>query len=225
MKYTAVCPYIWQPFKDEFEKTCKLDVLYINNTGKTNTGCSGGWNKGVERMRQDNSDWLILCSAAIRFGENGGLDFIEQLDDQFINISATDKNMWEREKQVGIFGWHLIAFSKECIEKVGKWDDNFWPYGWDDIDYSIRMQKAFPDPEYSRRTKKVPVDVTDTIMAHSIHLAGVNPNNQELMTYLTQKWNYQIGCENPIETMYDHPFNDKNKSSKWWPTTERDKCR
>lgn len=222
-RYVAVLPWVYQPFRDEFMKTCKLEVLEIDNSYK-NLGIMRSHNIGIDKMREENADWLIVMSAAIRFGETGGLDFIAQLDPEFICIGAADKKKWDNEAQVGIFGWHLIAFSRECIEKVGKWDANFSPYGWDDIDYSIRMQKAFPDPEYSRRTKKVSVDVSDTIMAHSINLAGVRTDNNHHVEYIKKKWNYDVGGDNPLTKMYDHPFRDSAKSLSWWPTYEGSSC-
>lgn len=223
MKYVAVCPYIWKPYKEEFEKTCKLDVMYVDNTER-NLGIMRSHNLGIERMEEQGADWLIIMSAAIRFGDEGGLDFVRSLEDNmnFINIGAADKDQWDNHQQVGIFGWHLIAFSKECINKVGKWDENFFPYGYDDIDYSIRMQKAFPDPEYSRRTKKVPVDVHDTTMAHSVNFAGVRSDNDKLIEYIERKWGVCLhgeGKENRIGKYYNHPFNNEENPIAWWPDT------
>ncbi len=209
-KYVAVLPWIWKPYRDAFMETCKLEVLEVDNT-VTNLGIMRSHNLGIAKMKEENADWLIIMSAAIRFGEAGGLDFVEQLDSKDICVGAADKAKWDGQKQVGIFGWHLMAFSRECIDKVGEWDTNFSPYGWDDIDYSIRMQKAFPDPEYSRRTRKVPVDVHDTTMAHSVNLAGVRSDNDHHIQYLFDKWGYIVGGDNRIEKMYDHPFNDQGK--------------
>jgi hypothetical protein len=207
MKYTAVLPFIYQPYKDEFEKTCKLDVMYVDNT-VNNLGIMKSHNLGIDKMIEEDADWLIILSAAIRFGEPGGLDFIKELENSkgYINVPA-----------VGVFGWHLIAFSRECIEKCGKWDENFTPYGWDDIDYSIRMQKGFPDPIYSRLTKRVFIDVKDTTMAHSINLAGVKTDNEKHINYMKNKWNYDVGADQSIDKLYDHPFNDETKSVKYWP--------
>lgn len=215
-KYIAVLPWVYKPYRDLFMETCKLEVLEVDNS-VDNLGIMKSHNTAIDKMHEQNADWLIIMSAAIRFGDSGGLDFIDQLNSDFICIGAADKAQWDGHQQVGIFGWHLMAFSRECIEKVGKWDENFTPYGWDDIDYSIRMQKAFPDPEYSRRTKKVSVDVSDTTMAHSIHLGGVTSDNQHHIQYLYEKWGYVVGGDNRLDRMFNHPFNDSTKPLSYFP--------
>lgn len=221
MKYVAVLPWIHKPYRDAFIETCKLDVFEIDNT-QHNLGIMRSHNLAIDKMREENADWLIVMSAAIRFGPAGGLDFVAALDNYFICISAASEHTLKASAQVGVYGWHLIAFSRECIEKVGKWDENFSPYGWDDIDYSIRMQKAFPDPEYSRRTKKVPIDVYDTTMAHSINLAGVQTDNNHHIKYIESKWGAILhgdGKVNDVNKYNDTPFNSGNPVS-WWPTEQ-----
>lgn len=218
MKYIAVLPWVYKPYRDECLKNCKLNVVEVDNS-VDNIGIMKSHNFGIDLMRETDSDWLIIMSAAIRFGPQGGLDFLASLDDYFVSISAASEHTLRERGEVGIFGWHLVAFSRECIEKVGKWDENFTPYGYDDIDYAIRMMKAFPDPEYSRRVKKVAVDVTDTTMAHSLNLAGVQTDNAHHIEYIERKWGvclHGAGKENDITKYYDHPFNDPTKPLSYW---------
>jgi len=222
MKWVGVLPWIYRQYYDECVATMHPDfrkhVVEIDNT-KNNLGIMISHNLGVQKMRQEDADWLVVLSAAIRF-EAGGLDFIDQLDSKYICISASNKKLWESQQQVGVFGWHCIAFSRECIEKVGLWDANFSPYGYDDIDYSIRMQKAFPDPEYSQRTTKVQVLVHDTTMAHSINLVGIQTDNQKNIDYIERKWGVILHGpekENDIRKHFKTPFGDPELSLKYWP--------
>lgn len=133
-------------------------------------------NLGIDKMKEDDSDWLIVLSAAMRFGEPGGLDFIAELEkapgDLVIEPSY-------------IFGWHLIAFSRQVIEKVGRWDENFTPYGFDDLDYSWRIQKTFDIT--APLWRKVSVDVSDAGMAHSIHIGKVESDVNRLREYFKEK--------------------------------------
>ena len=225
MKYVAVVPYTVQSIMDEFMSTCKLEnVLKIDNT-INNIGCMASHNLGVDKMYETESDWLIIISPAIRFGEPGGLDFIEKLKNTPYKIVES----------LGVFGWHLIAFHKDVIDKVGKWDTNFTPYGYDDLDFSIRIQKAFPyafsnNEKFIVNAKKVllwtkeSVDVKDTMMSHSMKLNKIKTNDKHHKYYYEQKWGMPPGTGENILNTYEHPFNNSKYSIKffsnryyhWW---------
>lgn len=209
MKYVAVVPYTVQSVMDEFMETCKLEnVLKIDNT-VNNIGCMASHNLGVDKMYETESDWLIVISPAIRFGSAGGLDFVEKLKNTQHKIVES----------MGVFGWHLIAFHKDVIDKVGKWDTNFTPYGYDDLDFSIRIQKAFPfafsnDEKFSVNANNFPlwtkelVDVKDTIMGHSMKLNKINTDDPHHRSYYEKKWGAVPGTGEHLLNTYEFPFND-----------------
>lgn len=208
MRYTVCLPYVYEPYFKECLKTCKFDedsMLIIDNT-KDNIGIMKSHNRGIEKMKKDNSDWLIILSAAVRFGEPGGLDFIEALEDHpdHLAIEAAD-----------VFGWHVIAFSRRLIEKVGEWDENFSPYGYDDLDYSWRIQKAFGLNDRSQLWEKVYIDVKDTTMAHSLKLGGVTTKNEKLRAYYVKKWG--VLPEDNHDHAYHRPFNNDDNDIGYWP--------
>ena len=58
----------------------RLVVVY--NTLVHNLGVAGSWNVGVREMYEHHHDWLVICSAGVRFGEAGGTDFLWALDFQ-----------------------------------------------------------------------------------------------------------------------------------------------
>ncbi len=204
MKYTVVMPYIYEPYKKECLETCKFsDVLLVNNT-RRNRGIMASHNLGIKKMYRDDSDWLIIMSAAIRFGKPGGLDFINELKkkpDYLVVESA------------GVFGWHLIAFSRKVIEAVGYWDENFTPYGFDDLDYAWRIKLAFnlEPPSWT----KVIVNVNDMGMAHGIHLTGVTANTDKLREYFKIKWGIYPG--ESAENAWKHPFNNPSNGLDYCP--------
>lgn len=226
MKWIGVLPWIYEPYYkkcvDTMHPEFRKHVLEIDNT-KVNLGIMVSHNLGIQKMREENADWLVVLSAAIRFGSEGGLDFIEQLDPESINISAANKKTWAEDKQVGIYGQHCMAFNKECFDRAGIFDENFGLYGYEDLDFFIRLQKAFPDPEYSRRTKKVAIDAHDTTMAHALNLGGLKiseKENQASINYIEKKWGVILHGEmknNNLSEHYDHPFNDSDKPLSWWP--------
>lgn len=206
MKYTVVMPFMFRPFRDECLANCLFaNVLEVDNT-VDNLGCTRSYNLGVDRMRADDADWLIVLSPAVRFGEAGGLDFIAELE------RRPSQSVVSAE---GVFGWHLIAFARATIEAAGRWDENFHPCYYDDLDYSIRIHKALPDAVWGG----VPVDVSDTIMAHSIKLAGLQVPDAELEAYFTRKWGHGHGHE--FDEYHDHPFGNPDYPIGYWPQTER----
>jgi hypothetical protein len=115
MKYVVCLPFRVQLFRDKFMAGCKLEnILEIDNT-ENNLGVMASHNLGVKKMYEDDADWLIIASAAIRFGHKGGLDFIEYLENANAHIVEA----------YGVYGWHLIAFRRDVIDAVGEWDERF----------------------------------------------------------------------------------------------------
>ncbi len=205
MKYTVVLPFIDREYAEDCIKSMKFDpdsILLVDNT-TDNIGIMKSHNLGIDKMIADDSDWLIVLSAAVVFGEKGGLDFIAELEkrEDFVVVEAA-----------GVFGWHLIAFNKKTIEAVGRWDENFTPYGYDDLDFSWRIQLAYDLTKVRPVWQKVPVDLRDKGMGHSLKLGRVKTQDKnKLRSYFFKKWG---GITPPI---YKNPFNDKNNSVEYCP--------
>lgn len=217
--YVAVLPFIWRPYFDAFMATCKIPrdkLLLVDNT-INNVGIMRAHNMGVDLMRARGADWLIIMSAAIRFGEKGGLDFADLLSqnpEAYIVHGATPNVVADGNANNRVFGWHLSAFHRRMFDAVGTWDENFTPYGPDDIDLSVRIQKHFRG---APGWLTLPCDVSDTTMGHSINLAGLRVDYEPQRLYFHRKWGREPGDGRPIEDYYDHPFNDKAKPLSYWP--------
>lgn len=199
MKYTIVIPSIYQPYTDACASTIKLpkeNILIVDNT-VNNKGVSASWNMGIDKMVADNSEWLIVLSAAMRFGEPGAQDFINALQQAPSMVV---------ECEMG-HGWHLIAFRREVIEKVGRFDENFYPGYYEDIDYSYRIQLA----KFEIPWTKVFCDVSNMGWSHGCMLGKVKVDGDKLFRYLMAKWG---GVRNKYE--YKNPFNNPDNSIKYW---------
>lgn len=143
MTYTAVLPWVYKPYRDAFMETCRLDVFEVDNS-RRNLGIMRSHNLGIDRMREDGTEWLVVMSAALRFGPAGGLDLIDHLD------HMTGHGVVEAAE---VYGWHLIAFRRDIFDAIGKWDPNFSPYGFDDIDLSVRYRLAFREGRVLARVR------------------------------------------------------------------------
>lgn len=217
LKYVVVVPYTYKPFFDAFMATCKIpreNILVIDNsTAEKNIGVMASHNKGIDFMIEREADWLIVISPAIRFGEKGGLDFVEQLDTSGLDI-AHGVNLDAKDKGSSIFGWHLVAFNKRVFDAIGRWDQNFTPYGFDDIDMSLRIRKGISDVKW----EGIFCDVSDTQMSHSLHFTPEvvgEADSTVRIAYFVEKWGrhpgaYQLGS-------YNTPFNNFEYSLKFWP--------
>lgn len=228
MKYVVVVPYTYQPFFDEFMATCKLpreNMLCIDNTTpEKNIGCMASHNRGIDFMRERGADWLIVISPAIRFGEKGGLDFLDILEQHpeyhVIHGASANVEGGQQSNPAGgginkVFGWHLVAFNKKVFEAIGRWDENFTPYGFDDIDLSLRIRKHFKE---ATLWDTYPCDVTDTRMSHSLHFVPDVVGEAESaprIAYFVEKWGRHPGAWQ--WDGWEHPFNNPEHGLAYWP--------
>lgn len=228
IKYAIVLPFVYRPYFNDCMTTIhgdlKNNMLTIDNTS-TNLGIMKSHNLGVEFMRERGADWLIIMSAAVRFGPKGGVDFIKQIEDHQDHhvIHAASDNVaggMQANPDGGggvneVKGWHLTAFHKSVFDTIGVWDENFSNYGFDDIDLSIRIRKGIPNVKWDT----FPCDVHDTRMSHSIHfnasLVG-SPSTPRIM-YFERKWGRHPNAWQ--EDAFDHPFNDSSKAFSYWPSS------
>lgn len=204
MSYVVVLPWIWRPFRDDCLAGCKLEnVLEVDNT-VNNLGIMRAHNLGIDAMYERDADWLIIMSAAVRFGPNGGLDLIEAL--RTTHAEADVVNV------VNLWGWHCLAFSRRILDLIGRWDENYSPYGYDDNDLAVRIRKADPAAVWMGVTG---CEIGDTIMGHSIKLAGVHSPAPPRLAYFVEKWGLPPGHQ--FDEFHDHPWNDVTNPIGFWP--------
>lgn len=206
MNYVVVMPWRVREYRDACLARCKLDnVLEIDNSAH-NRGVMRSHNIGVDEMRAQDADWLIVLSAAIRFGDAGGLDFVRALE------HCADHAVVNAE---GVYGWHFLAFARDTVELAGRWDENFYPYGWDDADYAIRIHKSRPGAVWSGIKA---LDLSDTVMGHSLADGTVTVDNEHHLDYFEKKWGHRTGP--PFEMFYDTPWDDPTIDVRWWPEND-----
>jgi hypothetical protein len=189
-------------------------VLLVDNT-EHNLGIMAAHNRGIDLMRETGADWLVVLGASIRFGAPGGMDFIAQLAAHPDHDVLEGPRWTPDQPDNGVYGWHLIAFRRPTLERAGRWDENFTPYGFCDIDMSLRIQRALgldgPGPFWV----KVPCDVRDEGMGHGIRLAGVSADPGRQIGYFHQKWGRHPGDSHL--PAYARPFDDPGNPIGYWP--------
>lgn len=193
MTYLAILPSIYRPWTNACLRSCRLDGVELVDNTRRNRGVAASWNLGVHHVRGEKLDWLIIMSAACRFGDAGGADFIEHLE-------ATDGAEIAVEADNGV-GWHLIAFPRFVLEKVGFFDENFHPAYYEDNDYAYRMRLEFGQ---SAPWPKVGVDVRLEGLQHGRDLANVQVDFATLRSYYVRKWGGM-----PSHEHFTKPFNGR----------------
>lgn len=199
MTYVVVIPSIWLPYTDaclvSMDPVVREQTLVVDNAPPhRNRGVAASWNIGIDRMVEHRADWLVICSAAIRFGHPAGLDFIAHLEAN--SGAAAVEAAW------GI-GWHLIAFARRTIEVVGRFDEQFFPGYMEDLDYAYRIRLAGLTHEPPPFWVKVDVDAYVASFAHAERFAGVKANGPVLNELYRHKWGGLSGQER-----FTHPYNE-----------------
>lgn len=219
MRYAVVVPYAYQPYFDDFKATLKLpeeNCLFIDDTNPVGgIGIMKAHNMGIDFARERKADYLIVMSAGIRFGEPGGLDFIEVIErhPELLVINGAGRVTFEGEaEQVIAMGYHLTAFKMDVFNAIGRWDENFTPYGFDDIDLMLRMKKYF-NTEY--KVDSFPVDMAHISRSHSIELGKVISPSEPRIAYFVSKWGRHPGAWQWDGWTY--PFNDDHCNLAYWP--------
>lgn len=178
-----------------------FEYIIVDNRSK-NYGVSGAWNIGLDRVVDNNIDWLVVCSESVRFGPSGAKSIQEALD------SADQEDMM-LEADDG-FGWHLIAFRRELLLTVGYFDEVFFPAYFEDNDYTHRVKivaNKLDKPWFP--WKKFKVDASLIGVAQGLKLL----NYQMDFGWLTNKYKEKWG-DYPVE-IYEHPYNDPNLSMRY----------
>jgi hypothetical protein len=205
-KYLVVLPYVVNEWADRCLSSSRLHeegrVLTVDNT-VNNVGIMRAHNMALDMRAPD--EWLIVLSAALEFGSReGGLDFIDNL--------ATHGDTHGVISASGTFGWHMVGFHPDVCATMGRWDENFTPYGYDDLDLSIRIHKLMPDLIWGG----YPIMVKDHGMAHSLKVGGVETiGSHRLLNYWHRKWGAAPGSE--FDAYWDHPFNSVVHHLNYWP--------
>jgi hypothetical protein len=207
VSYLIVLPTIWPPYLkaclDGMDDDLVEHLLVVDNTHR-NLGLAASWNMGARRVLRDSLDWLVILSAATRFGPEGGRDFVALLDHH-----DTDET-WVLESSAPV-NQHLFAFSRPCLERVGLFDENFFPIYGDDADISRRVHVAQQD-DGAGKWDNEPVDAWIAMAGHATKLAGVTVDFPKTWAYYETKWGGLSGHET-----FTRPFGDPDLPLSFWP--------
>ena len=207
MNFVAVLPSIHPPYTEKclagMSSELRDRLMLVDNTER-NRGLAASWNLGAQQVLDTGADWLVIVSAAVRFGTPGGLDFLDLLTDH--DPAAT----WVVESSAPV-NQHLMAWSRPMLEGVGLADENFFPIYGEDADFSRRVHVAQAEGRAGWWEKK-PVDAWIAMVGHATKLAGVQYDFPRKWGYYVSKWGGQSGHET-----FARPFDDPGLPLSFWP--------
>lgn len=191
------------PYLKECQESMHPDLLknmlVVDNT-EDNKGAATSYNIGAKRVLEEKLDWLITLSPSTRFGPKGGTDFV--------NFLERFKSYWVVESALPV-GWHFIAWNRKMFERIGLWDENFWPVYGEDADISYRILTAIEEDGLKEKWAVFPTDAWVTMQGYSAHKGGVKFDQTAIWDYYIKKWGGRSGHE-----IYKKPFN--NYPIDWW---------
>lgn len=170
-----------------------------------NLGIAASWNVGLRKR----AEFTVCMSASVRF--------------------PAGFRQWLREVEQHASPWglktklqgHLIVLGRTLTDEIGFADENFYPTGWDDNDWYMRMILAGRMPGQTQYGTK-PDGTIAMNYAMSCTTAGFNlavnatkttSNDPALIEYYLRKWGSHS------EVNFKTPFNDPSNGLDYWPPT------
>jgi len=167
------------------QELLKTENTYIHKED-SNLGVAASWNKLCRIIFQKN-DWALLIN-----------------DDIYLGYTPNTVNAAILKSKVGIvqsaFNWSVILISKKLYEKVGEFDETFFPAYYEDSDYMYRLQML-------RLRHEVDLSLNPLVVLQSqtYHKAPelVNKAMKENRLRYIEKWG-----NSPLLEIFKTPYNN-----------------
>lgn len=160
-----------------------------------NLGVARSWNIGARRVLEGDYDYLVIVSAALLFGPILHTTLRQELD----------KHWGERVIEVTGHSWHLIALHRTLFERIGLFDENFYPAYFEQIDWCYRLKLVGWEVDF------VHVWVNVLSQGSALHNHVVSIPASSLLAYYAEKWGGAKG-----EETWEKPWGSKPLD--YWPT-------
>lgn len=184
----------------------KQPGVLIAGNGR-NMGCARYWNDGLVLAQERNADVIIITNNDIWFSpgdvDKMALKSIQCPGNYMISVAGihVGRNQWEPSH-----GHCCFALNPISLEKIGYFDENFWPAYLEDCDYWYRSTLAGLHEENCNDT--MIYHVGSATVAYDRRLAARNRITQgKNFRYYQKKWGDINGMEK-----HKFPFNNPGLS-------------
>jgi GT2 family glycosyltransferase len=181
-----------------------------------NRGLARSWNEGLLASFGDRNDVTIILNDDLFFYDGAFDEFIDfilsekrRLPDFAVvmttGVESQKSDGGNVQKRVLTLG-ACFAIGEGAVERVGYFDENFWPAYFEDFDYHYRLGLAAAPLLWDERTlleHQRSATVRRDRLIGLLHPERLRRNEQ----YYVRKWG---GL--PDKETYVHPFNDEHRS-------------
>jgi hypothetical protein len=173
-----------------------------------NLGVARSWNMALRTARAWGRSAVALVSASVRFGESGGRDLV-----------TLDPGEWGLIP--GPAHWHTVILTMALFERLGEFDENFFPAYYEDIDMIRRGLLAGIDIGAG----DVVLDLICGAPGHGVdalrhrHPGKPTINYGALADYWEAKWGLPVNDAGDLTRGHSAPFGKDVPLSWWEPAT------
>jgi len=168
-------------------------VRRVSISEHENTGVAASWNEVIKLFP---APWWLLVNNDIEFAPGDLAKFEEAMETSKAGIVAD-----------GINNMACFGITANCVQKVGLFDENFYPAYGEDIDYMRRSRLLLVEHRYLQGMG-MRHDRSSTVKTFPAELQERNRETFEAnKAYYIRKWGGWEGDET-----FEHPFNDPG-----WP--------
>lgn len=164
---------------------------------ETNFGCAGGWNQCMDfAFNRKELDSVFIVGNDVEF-HTGDLFRLRQTIEDFPEADF-------------IFGNHSFSnflVKRSGFEKLGWFDENFWPAYWEDGDFWMRIKRTSGVKTCHVAGMHSKHEGSATIKSDSALRARNEITYQKNKEYYDSKWGFE---------QYDYPFNNPNNPRNSW---------
>lgn len=176
--------------REMIESDRKLPIHFV--VPGENWGVARSWNYAIELADKNKEEF-------------GGI--IISNDDVIFNHTTFQEMTHAVKKYPFVDGlqWALFGQNSECKERVGLYDQTFYPAYYEDTDYLIRMARAGIVPF---NALSAPVEHLGWATTRaSKDAVWINQMREKNRQYFIRKWGYNGPHENCVSSSYQEPFN------------------
>jgi hypothetical protein len=202
-------------------------IWYIQPQHRHQVPLAESWNKGLRDAIADGCEYIAILNDDILLSPKTLDNMTECFTDEVVLVSANNilghlDNPYdiftynEQSKDLSTSSEHpnfsCFMITKDYIDKIGTFDENFIP-AW------------FEDNDSHRRIKLLNYKAICTTYASCIHFGGVttarmdNPSSSQSREYYIRKWGglpESHPVPDDLKEKFTHPYNDNNLTPKDW---------
>lgn len=184
---------------------------YYRDPESHNLGVARAWNIGARKVVNEKIDYLVILSSSMLFGPLLHCDFAWQMN-----------TFWGADViEADGHSWHLVALHRSLFEKVGFFDENFYPAYFEQIDWCYRLRVNGLEGGWSR------VWINAISQGSAMNIDKIDCPAQPLLDYYAQKWGGAKGEEKWVVPYGDKPIDyfeqnsipslaNKYHLTRWW---------